>query len=103
MPILTTRRRFQIAEDGVETSTGLIHAILRRIDVHLEEGGRRPLTKVHVGLLTVSVLGMAALLSRIGLIALVAQGYSAMAYGFLLLFALPLLTLGVYRIFRRTS
>ena len=41
-----------------------------------------------------------AMLSRLGIIALVAKGYTLMAYGFLALFALPLLTYGVWRIVR---
>ena len=49
------------------------------------------------------VLTLAALLSRLGLIDLVASGYTAMAYGFLLLFALPLLPVGVVRIHRASA
>ena len=84
----------------IETSTGMIHAIVDRIAVNLAETGRSPLSRGQVGALTVTVLVLAALLSRLGLIELVARGYTAMAYGFLLLFALPLLTVGVYRIVR---
>jgi uncharacterized membrane protein YkvI len=78
----------------------MIHAIVDRIAVNLAETGRSPLSRGQVGALTVTVLVLAALLSRLGLIELVARGYTAMAYGFLLLFALPLLTVGVYRIVR---
>lgn len=85
----------------VETCTGLIHAVVRRIDVHFQEMGRPKLTPTQIGFFTVAVLILAAVLSRIGLIALVAKGYGAMAYGFLILFALPLLTVGLLRIFRR--
>ena len=52
---------------------------------------RRP-TSIALILLT------SAVLSRVGIIALVAQGYSLMAWGFLLLFAVPLLTVGVRRL-----
>ncbi len=82
----------------VETSTGMIHAIVDRLAVNLAEVGRPPMSRAQVGGLTVAVLALAAVLSRLGLIDLVARGYTAMAYGFLLLFALPLLTVGVYRI-----
>jgi len=66
--------------------------------VNLAEVGRPPMSRAQVGGLTVAVLALAVVLSRLGLIDLVARGYTAMAYGFLLLFALPLLTVGVYRI-----
>ncbi len=82
----------------IETSTGLIHAVLDRVSGTLEEQGRSPLSRRAAGLLTVTILIAAALLSRLGLIALVAQGYRAMAYAFLALFVLPLLTVGVWRI-----
>lgn len=84
----------------IETATGHIHAITDRISVNLEEIERPALTPVQAGTLSVAVLLLAAILSRLGLITLVAQGYSMMAYGFLLLFALPLLTVGLARMFR---
>lgn len=84
----------------VETSTGMIHAVLRRVDTNLEELGRRCLTRVQTGVVTGSLLIGAAVLSRVGLIALVAKGYGALAYGFLFLFALPLLTVGFARLVR---
>jgi uncharacterized membrane protein YkvI len=84
----------------VETATGLIHAIVHRVDAHRVERGRRGLRPWQEGFFALAVLVLAALLSRFGLIALVAQGYSALAYGFLLLFALPLLTIGVWRLTR---
>jgi uncharacterized membrane protein YkvI len=82
----------------VETSVGMIHAITDRISANLRELDRAPLTGVQAGAVTVAVLVAAALLSRFGIIALVAQGYSLLAYGFLALFAVPLLTYGVWRI-----
>lgn len=84
----------------VETSTGMIHAIIDRIAVNLAERDRPPMTRAQVGGLTTVVLVAAALLSRLGLVDLVARGYTAMAYGFLALFAAPLLTVGVARIAR---
>jgi uncharacterized membrane protein YkvI len=84
----------------IETSVGMIHAIVDRIAVNLRELGRPPLSPGQVALLTVAVLLVAAVLSRLGLIALVAQGYTLMAYGFLLFFALPLCTVGLARIVR---
>lgn len=82
----------------VETGIGLMHAILGRINSALGELGRGALGGRERALITVGVLIAAALMSRFGLIALVAQGYTAMAYSFLILFALPLLTLGIYKI-----
>jgi uncharacterized membrane protein YkvI len=82
----------------VETCTGLLHALTDRIDGGLAEVGREPLGRRQIALLTAGVLVAAALLSRFGIIALVARAYGALAWGFLVLFALPLVTVGVRRL-----
>lgn len=88
----------------IETSVGLIHALIDRLDENIEDVGVGPLegqtglSDVQSGLLAVGVLVGALVLSRVGIIALVAQGYTMMAYFFIALFAIPLLTVGVLRI-----
>jgi uncharacterized membrane protein YkvI len=88
----------------VETSVGAIHAIIDRIDADLEriDAGRFAdvdgLSKLQSGLLGGGILTGATLLSQFGIIALVAQGYTYMAYLFIALFAVPTLTVGVVRI-----
>lgn len=88
----------------IETSVGLIHAILDRIDADIDEvdagplEGTEGLSRFQRGALGVGILTGAVLLSQVGIIALVAQGYTIMAYFFIALFAIPLLTVGVYRI-----
>lgn len=88
----------------LETSVGLVHALLDRIDADLqrletgplaEAGGLSPLQS---GLLGAGVLLVAALLSRVGIIALVARGYTYMGYAFIALFAVPLLTVGAWKV-----
>lgn len=80
----------------VETATGLTHAMVDRIDDTLAELGKPRLTRMRAALFTGGVLIAAAILSQVGIIALVATGYGIMAYVFLALFALPLLTVGLY-------
>jgi uncharacterized membrane protein YkvI len=84
----------------VETATGLIHAIMNRINIALEAVDRTPLRGPTSAIITIVVLAAAVALAQFGIIALVAQGYGAMAYGFFILFALPLLTVGVYKIWK---
>lgn len=90
----------------LETSVGLIHALIGRIDRDLEEvGARNPsasggLSGLQSGLLGAGILVAAALLSRFGIIELVATGYTLMGYFFIALFALPLLTVGLVRLVR---
>lgn len=88
----------------VETSIGFIHAIIDRFDENIEDIDVGPLeaqtglSRAQSGALAVGVLVGALLLSRVGIIALVNQGYTMMAYLFIALFAIPLLTVGVLRI-----
>ncbi|MCZ2825660.1 MULTISPECIES: YkvI family membrane protein [unclassified Modestobacter] len=84
----------------IETATGSTHAIVDRVDDTLAELGRRRLTRLQSALFTGGVVLAGALLSQVGIIALVAQGYTLMAYGFIAVFAVPLLTIGVWRIVR---
>lgn len=80
----------------LETSVGLIHALLDRVD----KNRARRLTRRQSALLGVAILLLAAVLSRVGIIALVAHGYSLMGYLFIALFALPLVTIGTFRILK---
>lgn len=90
---------FQVVLFGtlIETGTGFIHAVNERIQSTLRAKGRefpvwlRPL--VAVVLLAVG-LG----LSTFGLINLIAKGYGSLSWGLLVVFFLPLMTLGLYKI-----
>lgn len=82
----------------IETATGLLHALTDRFSDTLKELGREPLTGAQSALISGAVLAGAALLSQVGIFDLIAVGYTAMAYVFLALFALPLATMGLYRV-----
>lgn len=86
----------------LETSVGLIHALTDRIDRGLREAGGsglpNQLTNLQRGLLGAGVLLGAALLTPIGIVDLIAGGYTLMAYLFLLVFLLPLATVGLLRV-----
>ena len=84
----------------IETATGSTHAMVDRVDDTLAELGRPRLNRWQCALFTGSVVLAGAVLSQVGIIALVATGYTAMAYGFIAVFALPLLTVGVWKISR---
>ena len=81
-----------------ETSIGYLHAITDRIDVSLRDAGKKELTPRQRMVFTSGSLIVSLILSRIGIIDLVAKGYTMMAYGYLLLFVGPLLTIGLIRI-----
>jgi uncharacterized membrane protein YkvI len=87
----------------IETSTGIIHALVERINASMKESGKQPLSNKNNALLTVSVLLLATAFAKIGIINLIAKGYTIMAYGMIGVYALPLLTVGVYKIIKNSS
>ncbi len=84
----------------IETSTGMVIGFVQRINGHLKELGKPELTPQQRAIGAVIVLIAAMLLAQFGLIGLVAQGYTAMGYGFLVLHALPVCTIGLYKIIK---
>ena len=46
----------------------------------------------------VGLLGLGAFVSSFGLIELIARGYGTMTIGFILIYVIPVLTLGVWKI-----
>ncbi len=90
---------FQIVLFGtlVETGTGLIHAVNERIAKVYEEKGAsmpeflRPATAI-------ALLIIGALLAQFGLIGLIARGYGTLTWIFLVIFVIPVLTWGVWKI-----
>lgn len=82
----------------IETSTGIIHAMLERIDKGMEDSNRQRLSRQSKGLITVVILVSSMVLSKIGIIDLIAKGYNALAYAFIAVFLLPLFTVGIYKI-----
>jgi len=92
---------FQIMLFGtlIETSTGCIHAVNNRIQSVFSQKQKtmpawvRP--AVAIGLLTAG-----AAIAQFGLIGLIAQGYGTIAWGFLAVFVIPLMTLGLWKSLR---
>ena len=84
----------------IQTGTGFIHGVNERIQHTLAARGKefpdwqRPV--IAIALLLVS-LGLA----KFGIIALVARGYGLISWGIFVIYFLPLVTVGVYKIIRQ--
>lgn len=100
-PLLTAAYLLVIFGTFVETAAGNIQGIVERVNGALQERSRPSLTTLQGGVIAVAMMVAAIAMSGFGLIALVAQGYGALAWGFLLFYALPLVTVGVYRLIAR--
>ena len=86
----------------LESGTGAVHAINERINNAWRRRYQAPLTRAARLTIALAVLcGCMLLAQRFGLVALIARGYRALAVVFLLLYVLPLLTVGVVRLRRR--
>ena len=90
---------FQIVLFGtlIETGTGFIHAVNERIQSSLHTKGKelqawqRPLVAVILLLIGLGI-------STFGLIALIEKGYGNISWGFFIVYFIPLMTLGLYKI-----
>jgi uncharacterized membrane protein YkvI len=83
----------------VGTGVGAIHAINERIAVVWTTARRRPLSSA--SRLTVAgalLVGSIFIADRFGFVALIARGYRTLAWIFLAVYILPLLTFGVWRL-----
>ncbi len=85
----------------IESGTGLIHALNERIQG--VRSGSALMARYGTGkvraLVTAAALVIALSVGReVGLIDLIAKGYSSMAVVFLVVFVLPLMTIGLYRL-----
>ena len=83
----------------IETGTGFIKAVTDRIEVAVTRNGRELDAWVHPTLVVaMAVIGIA--ISTFGLLNLIVKGYGTSVWGFLIIYAIPMLTLGVYKIIK---
>jgi uncharacterized membrane protein YkvI len=74
----------------IETATGMIHAFISRIETEAIEKGK-PLQKITKAYISLTALIASLILSQVGIIDLVAKGYTIMAYAMIAVYAVPLL------------
>jgi len=75
----------------VETATGVILAFIGRLQIDVKQRWGVFLSGAQRAIISFIALGAAMLLARVGIIDLVAKGYTFMAYGMIIVFAIPLL------------
>jgi len=95
---------FQIVLFGtlIETGTGFIHSVNERIRSTLRAKGKE-LLRWQRPLVAMIMLLIALGISTFGLVNLIAKGYGSAAWGFLIAYIIPILTLGVYKIVKSSS
>ncbi|HEX4388984.1 MAG TPA: hypothetical protein VH109_10195 [Steroidobacteraceae bacterium] len=88
----------------LESGTGAVHAINERVNAAwtVRRGAALPRTgRLAITLVLLVVCMLVA--DRFGLVALIARGYRLLAYVFLAVYVLPVLTLGTARLWRERS
>lgn len=86
----------------IQTVAGLLQGLNERLDAWaLERRGKKCSPLAHATIASV-VLMFSLLLASFGITALVARGYGNLAWAYLVVFIVPLLTVGVFKIYRRT-
>ena len=90
---------FQIVLFGtlIETGTALIHAVNERVQSAFQ-ARQKVMPRSYRPIIASIFLLIAFGISGFGLINLISKGYGAVSWGFLLVYLLPLATVGVYKI-----
>ena len=87
----------------VETGIGFVQGINERLDRWAVERWGHPLPRYsHAGAAFLG-LALSALVAQLGIKTLISKGYGTMSWGFLVVYIIPLLTIGVWRILRSGS
>jgi uncharacterized membrane protein YkvI len=88
----------------LESGTGCVHAFNERVAEAYSARWGRGLSKIaRLSITGALLLGSIFLAARFGLVTLIARGYRGLAYLFLAIFVLPVMTLGVRQLRRRKN
>ncbi|MFH1763292.1 MAG: hypothetical protein ABIF09_03775 [Gemmatimonadota bacterium] len=92
---------FQVVLFGtlIETGAGLIHGMNERI-AHVFQEREREMPRMVRPTLALGLLLAGAVLSGVGLVDLIAKGYGTLTWVFLVVYVVPVLTLGLWRLTR---
>ncbi len=84
----------------IETGAGNIQGLIERLDGWwVERTGETLHRGIHAGIAGF-VVTLAGLTAQVGIVSLIAEGYGTLAWGFMLLYVIPLLTVGVWKLSR---
>jgi len=86
----------------VQTAIGALEGVVQRIDGLRTDRGRALLSSLARAILGALVLMVASYASTIGVVTLIGSGYGTLAWGFMVVYAIPAVTIGVWKI-RQTS
>ncbi|MFT3762077.1 MAG: hypothetical protein QM761_05590 [Pseudoxanthomonas sp.] len=88
----------------LESGTGIVHALNERVAVAWQARHERPLPNAaRFGIAAALLVGSIFVADRFGLVALIANGYRALAWTLLAVYVLPLLSVGAWWLWRHPA
>jgi uncharacterized membrane protein YkvI len=85
----------------LESGTGAVHAVNERVSTVWQARAGTPLSVRARGAIALALLVTCMLIAdRVGLVALIANGYRALAYLLIAVYVVPLLTIGIWRLWK---
>ena len=83
----------------VQTGVGVMHGLLERINDGLVRANRNELSQRSCALVAGGTMLLSLGVAQVGIVNIIARGYTYIAVGMFFVFIIPLLTVGVYKIF----
>ena len=96
-PLLTLFLSVVLLGTFLETALGDLQGLLERMDRWREERHGAPFPPWGHGAMALLLLAVAAVLGRLGVVVLIGEGYGTLAWGFILVYILPVLLWGFRR------
>ena len=93
---------FQIILFGtfIETGVGLIHGFNERVAGVYREKSKAMPRSLRAGIAIIFLIIAIFIAEKVGIVSLIAKGYGALTWGYMLAFVTPVLTIGVYKIWK---
>jgi uncharacterized membrane protein YkvI len=84
----------------IETGAGNIQGFVERLDGWwIERTGKALSQGIHGAIAAVLVM-LAGILAQVGIVSLIAEGYGTLAWGFMIVYIIPLLTIGIWKLIK---
>jgi uncharacterized membrane protein YkvI len=96
--------QFMIFLALLESGTGCVHAVNERIaGAYRVRRGRELPAVIRLSITAVLLFVSIVLATRFGLVCLIARGYRGLAFMFLAIFVLPVMTIGAWQLYKQPS
>ena len=84
----------------IKTCVGIVQGVNERLDEWYRERTGRVLSRATHAVIAAIAILLSGALSTVGIVTLIARGYGSLGWAFLVVYVLPLLTVGVYQVLR---